>query len=92
MGITGKAQQPLTRREIECLEWLGRGFVYLEIATTLGITVATVALHVGSARKKLGAATREHALVIALRRGLIDPWGDCRRKSNVMWTGRRRPA
>ena len=71
--MTGKAQRPLTRREIECLEWLGRGLGYGAIAKTLDITVATVALHVRSARKKLGAATREQALVIALRHRLIDP-------------------
>jgi DNA-binding CsgD family transcriptional regulator len=39
----------------------------------MGIAVATVALHVRGARRKLGAATREQALIIALRRGLIEP-------------------
>jgi DNA-binding CsgD family transcriptional regulator len=39
----------------------------------MGIAVATVALHVRGARRKLGAATREQALVMALRRGLIAP-------------------
>jgi DNA-binding CsgD family transcriptional regulator len=71
--MTGQAQQPLTRREIECLEWLGRGLSYSTIAAKLGISTATVALHLKSARRKLGAATREQALVVALRRMLIDP-------------------
>jgi|SoiMetStandDraft_5_1073268.scaffolds.fasta_scaffold166349_2 DNA-binding CsgD family transcriptional regulator len=71
--MTEGAQQPLTRREVECLEWLGRGLTCAAIARTLGITTVTVALHLRTARRKLGAATREQALVIALRRGLIDP-------------------
>jgi len=69
----GHSQKNLTPREIECLEWLGRGLTNGAIAKQLGITVATVALHLTNARVKLGAATREQALVIALKRGLIDP-------------------
>lgn len=69
----GHSQRTLTPREIECLEWLGRGLTYSAIAKRLGITVATVALHLANARMKLGAATREQALVIALKRCLIDP-------------------
>ncbi|HEY7549514.1 MAG TPA: helix-turn-helix transcriptional regulator [Hyphomicrobiaceae bacterium] len=71
--MTGRSQRPLTPREVECLEWLGRGCTYAAIASEMGIAVATVALHVRGARRKLGAATREQALIIALRRGLIEP-------------------
>jgi DNA-binding CsgD family transcriptional regulator len=71
--MTGRGQHPLTPREVECLEWLGRGRTYAAIASEMGITVATVALHVRGARRKLGAATREQALVMALRRRLIEP-------------------
>jgi DNA-binding CsgD family transcriptional regulator len=63
----------LTPREIECLEWLGRGLRVGGIGSKLGIGVPTVATHLSGARKKLGAATREQALVLALRHGLIDP-------------------
>jgi DNA-binding CsgD family transcriptional regulator len=63
----------LTPREIECLEWLGRGLRVGGIGSRLGIGVPTVATHLSGARKKLGAATREQALVLALRLGLIDP-------------------
>ena len=56
-------------REIECLEWLGRALR----VDDLGIGVPTVATHLSGARKTLGAATRERALVLALRHGLIDP-------------------
>jgi len=70
--MTGE-EHPLTPREVECLEWLGRGRTYAAIASEMSIAVATVAMHVTSARRKLGAATRAQALVIALRRRLIDP-------------------
>jgi DNA-binding CsgD family transcriptional regulator len=63
----------LTPREVECLEWLGRGLDNEKTAKKLGIAMATVALHLTNARRKLGAATREQALVLALQRGLIDP-------------------
>jgi DNA-binding CsgD family transcriptional regulator len=63
----------LTPREVECLEWLGRGLRVDGIGSKLGIGVPTVATHLSGARRKLGAATREQALVLALRHGLIDP-------------------
>jgi DNA-binding CsgD family transcriptional regulator len=63
----------LTSREVECLEWLGRGLDNEKIARKLGVSMATVALHLTNARRKLGAATREQALVLALQRGLINP-------------------
>lgn len=66
-------QETLSPREVECLEWLGRGLTNAAIAKRLGISVATVALHLSNARNKLGATTREQALVIALKGGLIDP-------------------
>src|SRR5688572_25862011 len=45
----------LTPREVECLEWLGRGLRVDGIGSTLGIGVPTVATHLSGARKKLGA-------------------------------------
>lgn len=70
---TPGARNVLTPREVECLEWLGRGLDNEKIARKLGIAMATVALHSTNARRKLGAATREQALVLALQRALIDP-------------------
>ena len=63
----------LTRREIQCLEWLGRGLDNDAIAKQVGITVSTVSLHLANARRRLGAVTREQVLVLALQRGLINP-------------------
>lgn len=63
----------LSSREIECLEWLARGLLDDRIAASLGISCSTVRLHLKNARVKLGARTREQALVLALQRGLIVP-------------------
>ena len=63
----------LTQREAQCLEWLGRGLDNDKIGQQLQISVPTVSLHLANARKKLGALSREHALVLALKRGLIEP-------------------
>jgi DNA-binding CsgD family transcriptional regulator len=71
--LQGGSPLRLSPREIECLEWLGRGLRIEGISTKLGIASTTVVTHLGGARRKLGAATSEQALVLALRNGLINP-------------------
>lgn len=63
----------LTRREIECLEWVARGFQDDRIAARLNISRSTVRLHLSAARRKLKAKTREQALVRAVQLKLIAP-------------------
>lgn len=63
----------LTIREAQCLEWLGRGLDNDSIGQQLQISVPTVSLHLANARRKLGALSREHALVLAMKQGLIEP-------------------
>jgi DNA-binding CsgD family transcriptional regulator len=63
----------LSRREIECLEWVARGFQDDRIAARLNISRSTVRLHLLSARRKLKAKTREQALVRAVQLKLIAP-------------------
>ena len=62
----------LTTRERECLIWLASGLRYDRIAERLGISLATVELHVANARRKLGARTREQAVAIAVALRLLD--------------------
>jgi DNA-binding CsgD family transcriptional regulator len=62
----------LTVRERECLIWLASGLRYDRIAERLGISLATVELHVANARRKLGARTREQAVAIAVALRLLD--------------------
>ena len=56
----------LSPRERECLSWLAGGCRNARIADRMGITVPTVEMHLASARRKLGAATREQALAQAI--------------------------
>jgi len=62
---------PLSTRQREVLCLLADGMMTSRIAETLGISEATVSLHFAKARKVLGANTREHALALAMSRGLI---------------------
>ena len=65
------ARQRLAPREAEALRWLAAGMKTSRIADRMGIQDVTVSKHIASARRKLGARTREQALAIALARGLI---------------------
>lgn len=61
----------LTRREAEVLALAGEGLDNVTIGTRLFITERTVRFHLGNAYRKLGAANRTEASVIARRRGLL---------------------
>lgn len=62
----------LTLREIEVLSWVARGKSAWEIGKILGISKRTADEHASSAARKLGAANRTEATVIALRRRIIE--------------------
>lgn len=62
----------LSGRELECLSALAEGLDNKAIARKLSIAVPTVAMHLTNARQKLGAATREQAVAIAFRCGLLN--------------------
>jgi len=62
---------PLSPRETEILEYIAKGNSNKEIAYTLGICNQTVKNHVTSIMRKLAANDRTHAVVLALRYGLI---------------------
>lgn len=64
-------ERPLSGREKECLLWLVKGLRTKEIAFRLGIRPVTVELHISNVKKKLKAATREHAVAKALTLKLI---------------------
>lgn len=68
----GYDQDPLSPREKDVLRLLAAGRMNARIAEDLGVAEVTVRMHLRSARAKLGAATREQALAIALTRGLLD--------------------
>jgi DNA-binding NarL/FixJ family response regulator len=70
-GASAGAGVTLSGREREVLALLAGGKQYRCIGRRLGISQETVRTHVENAGRKLGAATRTHAVAIALRRCLI---------------------
>ena len=63
--------EPLTAREREVLELLGRGLSNRMIGRELSISEHTVKFHVSSVYAKLGASSRTEALSLGARHGLI---------------------
>ncbi|HSI60842.1 MAG TPA: LuxR C-terminal-related transcriptional regulator [Ideonella sp.] len=63
--------EPLTPRELEVFELLGKGLSNRDIGELLGISMHTAKYHVGQILDKVGAATRAEAVHEGLRCGLI---------------------
>jgi len=66
---------PLTERELEVLQLMGRGLSNGEIAGTLVISEVTVKSHIGRIFTKLDLRDRAAAIVYAFDRGLVTPGG-----------------
>lgn len=62
----------LSDREKAALRWLAEGHRVDRIAEKMGVSNRTVEVHLANARKRVGAKTREQALVIAIRSGLFE--------------------
>jgi DNA-binding NarL/FixJ family response regulator len=67
----------LTSREIQVLELASAGKTNRLIGTQLGISEATVKVHMKSVLSKMGANDRTHAVVLAVERGIIDLRSRC---------------
>jgi DNA-binding CsgD family transcriptional regulator len=61
----------LTPRELETLRWTMEGKTAWEVGRILGIAEDTVIRHAHNAARKLGCSGKHHAVVKALRLGLI---------------------
>jgi DNA-binding CsgD family transcriptional regulator len=61
----------LSEREIQCLQLTAGGKTSWAIAEALGISPHTVNAHVRNIVRKLGVASRAHAVAEGMRRGLI---------------------
>lgn len=66
-----RIRKELSAREVTVLELIAEGFSNKEMATRLQLSPETVKFHVGNLIEKLEARDRAHALVIALRRGIM---------------------
>jgi two-component system nitrate/nitrite response regulator NarL len=65
----------LSSREREVLEYVASGYSNKEVARHLGITEATVKVHLRSILQKLRAQNRTQAAIRAVQHGLIDKHG-----------------
>lgn len=70
-GTTTTLENPLSPRELECMQWVSRGMTDDLIARILSISARTVRKHVDNSVSKLGAANRTEAAVTAIRRGYL---------------------
>ena len=63
--------RPLTSRQREVLDWYGQGKTTNDIATIMGLSVATVEKHMRAARESLDATTTAHAVKKAAALNLL---------------------
>ncbi|MEP5760297.1 MAG: LuxR C-terminal-related transcriptional regulator [Litoreibacter sp.] len=66
-GATPMLANALTSREKDMLQYFARGMRNDAIAWKLKIAEITIRVHITSARRKLGAATREQTIALAIR-------------------------
>jgi DNA-binding NarL/FixJ family response regulator len=71
-GAPVPVREPLTPRELELLRYLAEGYTNKEIARAMVLAEDTVKKGVQTLIAKLGATDRTHAVVLALRRHLIE--------------------
>ena len=62
-------ETPLTRRELEVLQWIASGKRIADVATTLGLSDRTVENHLRRIRQRLRVKTTAQAIGVALRSG-----------------------
>jgi DNA-binding CsgD family transcriptional regulator len=62
----------LSRREIDVLRLIARGYTYASSAARLGLSAHTVASHIKKIYRKLGVHSAGAAVMRALKAGLIE--------------------
>lgn len=68
---SGTLAKPLSKREMEILRYIADGSPNKRIALILDIASGTVANHITTINRKLGASNRAHAVSIAYMKNLI---------------------
>jgi DNA-binding CsgD family transcriptional regulator len=74
-----------TPRELSILRWLAEGHECKEIAANLGLAEGYVRQQVHFILRKLGARNRTHAVVLAIRAGLIELEGSTPAEKPNWW-------
>ena len=72
-GDISKTKQILSKREVEVISYLAKGFSNKEIAAALFISEKTVKSHINRMFKKLNISRRTEALLYAINHGYIKP-------------------
>lgn len=62
----------LTKRELQVLQLVAKGWTNAQIAAELKISKRTVAFHMENVLAKLGASNRAQAVAEAMRRGWLE--------------------
>jgi DNA-binding NarL/FixJ family response regulator len=62
----------LTKREVEVLQLIAKGFTNKDIGDLLNISIKTVATHATHIFEKTGSANRAEASAYAIRNGLVE--------------------
>ena len=62
----------LTRREMQLLKLLARGYTYREVAEELTVSSHTVNSHIKNLYRKLSVKTKNEAVFAATRQGILD--------------------
>lgn len=57
----------LTPRERECLLWSSEGKTEADIGDILSVSTSTISKHIASARDRLGAINKTHAVAVAMK-------------------------
>jgi len=71
--LPGKnADELISERERECLQWAAQGKTSWEMSQILNVSESTIIYHLRNATKKLDAANRMHAVVKAVKADLIE--------------------
>jgi len=63
----------LTKRELDCLFWACEGKTAWEISQIVNVSERTVLFHLNNSKHKLGASNRQHAVALAIKKGLFKP-------------------
>jgi two-component system, NarL family, response regulator len=71
--VSHAGEESLTSREIEVLQRIAAGNSNREVGEMLSLSEETIKARMKSILAKLGAKDRTHAVLIALKRGLIQP-------------------
>jgi DNA-binding NarL/FixJ family response regulator len=78
--LTGQPPKPkrktptLSERQVSVLQLLAKAFTPDQIALKLGLTEATIRLHIRALKKKIGTDSRDQMMAMAGQLGLCDPF------------------